>query len=177
MPDGLDMLLTALSLPPAVAPIRSIKGQAEQRRFLAEERNEQSQWRSSLRDMRGQLDRIYREAVQSDYSSDDLLQVAKAFLKKQVEDAERMRPSLEALGVIRREVADSEVQACIDDSLTMAAEWLALYEDIRGRLLGLVSSRSGAVLRARPVEGEVDWAELSREHIARYPKIRARLAE
>jgi hypothetical protein len=33
------------------------------------------------------------------------------------------------------------------------------------------------VLRAKPVKGEVDWAELSREHIARYPKIRARLAE
>jgi hypothetical protein len=33
------------------------------------------------------------------------------------------------------------------------------------------------VLRAKPVRGEVDWAELSREHIARYPKIRARLAE
>jgi hypothetical protein len=31
--------------------------------------------------------------------------------------------------------------------------------------------------RAKPVKGEVDWAELSREHIARYPKIRARLAE
>jgi hypothetical protein len=33
------------------------------------------------------------------------------------------------------------------------------------------------VPRAKPVKGEVDWAELSREHIARYPKIRARLAE
>jgi hypothetical protein len=33
------------------------------------------------------------------------------------------------------------------------------------------------VLCAKPVKGEVDWAELSREHIARYPKIRARLAE
>jgi hypothetical protein len=33
------------------------------------------------------------------------------------------------------------------------------------------------VLRAKPVKGEVDWAELSREHIARYPRIRARLAE
>ena len=35
----------------------------------------------------------------------------------------------------------------------------------------------GKVLRATPVKGEVDWAELGREHIARYPKIRARLAE
>jgi hypothetical protein len=30
------------------------------------------------------------------------------------------------------------------------------------------------VLRAKPLKGKVDWAELSREHIARYPKIRAR---
>ena len=36
---------------------------------------------------------------------------------------------------------------------------------------------AGKVLRAKPVKGEVDWVELSREHIARYPKIRARLAE
>jgi hypothetical protein len=33
------------------------------------------------------------------------------------------------------------------------------------------------ILRAKPAKVEVDWAELSREHIARYPKIRARLAE
>jgi hypothetical protein len=33
------------------------------------------------------------------------------------------------------------------------------------------------VLRARPVKGEIDYAELSRQHMARYPKIRARLAE
>jgi len=35
----------------------------------------------------------------------------------------------------------------------------------------------GEVLRARPVEGEIDWAALHREHIARYPKILVRLAE
>ena len=33
------------------------------------------------------------------------------------------------------------------------------------------------ILRALPVKGKVDYAELSRQHIARYPKIRARLAE
>jgi hypothetical protein len=32
-------------------------------------------------------------------------------------------------------------------------------------------------MRARPVTGEIDYAELSREHIARYPKIRAALAK
>jgi hypothetical protein len=33
------------------------------------------------------------------------------------------------------------------------------------------------VLRARPVTGKIDYAELSREHLARYPKIRAALAK
>ena len=36
---------------------------------------------------------------------------------------------------------------------------------------------SDEMLKARPVKGPIDYAELSREHIARYPKIRARLAE
>jgi hypothetical protein len=36
---------------------------------------------------------------------------------------------------------------------------------------------SGETMRARPIEGEIDYPKLSREHIARYPKIRARLAE
>jgi hypothetical protein len=47
-----------------------------------------------------------------------------------------------------------------------------------------VDSRDGerqeptdTVLRARPLAGPIDYVELSREHIARYPKIRARLAE
>ena len=35
----------------------------------------------------------------------------------------------------------------------------------------------GEVLRARPVEGEIDYVEFIREHMARYPKIRAALAK
>ena len=33
------------------------------------------------------------------------------------------------------------------------------------------------ILRARPVKGEIDHAALSREFIARFPKIRAALAK
>jgi hypothetical protein len=35
----------------------------------------------------------------------------------------------------------------------------------------------GEVLRARPVKGKIDFDELIREHMARYPKIRAALAK
>ena len=33
------------------------------------------------------------------------------------------------------------------------------------------------VLRARPVKGEIDYAELIREHMAKFPKILAALAK
>ena len=33
------------------------------------------------------------------------------------------------------------------------------------------------IMRARPVEGEIDYAELSRDTIARFPKILAALAK
>jgi hypothetical protein len=36
---------------------------------------------------------------------------------------------------------------------------------------------AGKVLPARPVKAKIDYAELSREHLARYPKIRAALAK
>lgn len=36
---------------------------------------------------------------------------------------------------------------------------------------------AGGIRRARPAGGGIDYAQLSREHIARYPKIRAALAE
>ena len=39
------------------------------------------------------------------------------------------------------------------------------------------SDSTSAVLRARPVKGKIDYAELSREHLARYPKILAALAK
>jgi hypothetical protein len=39
------------------------------------------------------------------------------------------------------------------------------------------SNAIGTVLRAKPASGEVDWAKLSSETIARYPNILAALAE
>jgi acyl carrier protein phosphodiesterase len=72
-----------------------------------------------------------------------------------------------------------EVRKARQESVDIAEAWLALYRELHDKLLELAAQRqpADAVLRARPVEGEIDYAEMSREHIARYPKIRARLAE
>jgi hypothetical protein len=63
------------------------------------------------------------------------------------------------------------------ESIKVAEGWLALYRDTRERLLRLAAERRPVVLRVHPVEGEVDHEALSREFVARFPKIRAALAE
>ena len=57
--------------------------------------------------------------------------------------------------------------------------YAAGYQNLRARLIRFDAERrtAGDVLRARPIEGEIDYAKLSREHMARYPKIRAALAK
>jgi hypothetical protein len=75
---------------------------------------------------------------------------------------------------------DPEGQQCLQESVEITAGWLALYRDLSNRLLKLAAERraaAGEILRARPVAGKIDYAELSREHMARYPKIRAALAK
>ena len=73
----------------------------------------------------------------------------------------------------------SELRQARRESVEIAEAWLALYRELQDKLLKLAAERrpADAVLRARPVEGEIDCAELSCEHMARYPKIRAALAK
>jgi hypothetical protein len=57
--------------------------------------------------------------------------------------------------------------------------WLTRFRSIDKGFLKLAAQRRDEavdVLRAQPVAGEVDHAELSREFMARFPKIRAALA-
>lgn len=77
-------------------------------------------------------------------------------------------------------VPSTEGRHHILDLLSVSEAWLALYHDLRIRLLRLATERqtaAGQIMRARPMAGNPDYAELSREHMAIYPKIRARLAE
>jgi len=62
----------------------------------------------------------------------------------------------------------------------IAGASLTTYQSLRERLLKLASERrinAGGILRARPVEGDIDHQALSREFMARFPKIRAALAK
>ena len=75
---------------------------------------------------------------------------------------------------------DPEAYALVQQAIETVTRYVSGYLESWGQPIRVDAKQqvaATAVLRARPVEGEVDYAELSREHLARYPKIRAALAE
>jgi hypothetical protein len=74
---------------------------------------------------------------------------------------------------------DPEAHEVLEEAMHVMIGYLAGYPDARDRLIrgGLKGTAPNEVLRARPTEGEIDYPELIREHMERYPKIRAALAK
>jgi len=75
---------------------------------------------------------------------------------------------------------DPEAYALVQQAVEIVTSYVSGYPEARDPLIRVDAKQQmapTAVLSARPFNGEVDYAELSREHIARYPKIRAALAE
>src|SRR5215472_12532829 len=72
-----------------------------------------------------------------------------------------------------RDRFEADVQQLLRDGIEVLEGWLAFYRGFATMLARQAAERQppGEILHARPVEDEVDYAELSREHIARYPKI------
>jgi hypothetical protein len=117
-----------------------------------------------------------------DWDADRLLQQAGKLLEKEKEFAETLPHVVGLLKdlLLPGRTLEPEVELLVRDSVEILEAWPPLYRNLGNWLLKLAAERraeSGEILRALPVKGEIDYAELSREHIARYPKIRARLAE
>jgi hypothetical protein len=129
---------------------------------------------------RAEFSTLYERAVAPDSGWQEITQVALRIGEWGRAAAEQLLPQIDALQrkLAAREMSP-EVRRMRERSIAVAEDWLALYRDLHAKLLRLAAERrpAGEVLHAQPVEGEVDYAELSREHLARYPKIRAALAE
>jgi hypothetical protein len=137
---------------------------------------------AALRSRREDFDILYERAVAPDASWDEIARVASMIGEWGPTAAEKFHPQIDALqrkldaryGGISRKLRHAPQQ-----SIEVAETWLSLYREFHEKLQRLAVERRPAdvVLRARPAEGEIDYGELSREHIKRYPKIRAALAK
>jgi hypothetical protein len=164
------MLIEALSA--QVSP-------SQRAQLLRQLQRQQDDARAALREQADALDKAYDDARRGVVDPARLADIA---VEKERADAERVRPGIEALQqklVARAATLDPEIQQSVRKSLDILEAWLPLYQGLRERLLKLADERrdGNEILRAKPVAGDIDYAELSREHIGRYPKIRAALAK
>ena len=150
---------------------------------LARMREQQRKGRADLERHAEELRFLYERAEkEEDTTPEELMMVVDILRARRNNAAELLQPGIETLcqNLARRpDIMNSDLRETFEKSLLIAQRWLELFDEACGKILTLAEQRRTARdnVHARPVHGGVDWAELSREHIARYPKIRARLAE
>lgn len=131
------------------------------------------------------FDRLYDDVAHGDYPAPLLVRCAAFLLERQRAVLEQINPIIEALQQTLRAYSgrpdpEPEVLELAQAIFDLAIGWLSPYQKSCAKLLELAAKKEAAsrdMVRARPVKGEIDYGELSREHMARYPKIRAALAE
>jgi hypothetical protein len=130
-----------------------------------------------------ELRNLYRYALEHHAAPEELEAAAGILSEKERAAAETLVPGIDQLQrklAARSEILDPELRNAFQANIDIAIQWLAVYRSTREALLKLASDRQGLkdqVLRARPVPGEIDYAALTREIIARFPKILAALAK
>jgi len=135
---------------------------------------------AALEGRRAELDALYQRAVAPDSGWKEISRIASMVRERGSVAAEKLSPHIEGLHEkLAGKGRPAELRRMRKQIIAVAEAWLALYGEFQAKLLRLAEERrpAGEILRARPVEGEVDHDALSREFMARFPKIRAALAE
>jgi hypothetical protein len=183
MPDGVELPPDFLPDLALIDALYAATAPVEWQQRLAQLRLRVAKGRAFLREQADNLDQLYEEIAKGNGDADYLKQVGDVVLEKRRAAAERLSPGIEML---RQKLAarggrlDPEIRQLFEESVGIAVGWLTLSDGLYARLLKLASERRvalGEILRARPIEGEVDYAGLTRDTIARFPKILAALAK
>jgi len=183
MPDGLDLSADILPDPGLLAALDRASTPAERRPLIEQLRQRLENGREILRLQSDQQGRLYEEVVCGRQALQAVIQRVERIDEEWQRAADKHKSRKEALKQeihSRPALWNAEIISLIEEGFAIADELVALYPAFRARLSKLAAERDegeGRILLARPVAGEIDYAELSREHLARYPRIRAALAK
>jgi len=183
MPDIIEISPDAERLAEVVAALTTDYSVGQRAVALARLRRQHAKAHTSLQQQGETLTHLYFEALRRNGEADEIESAAKILGERERAAAEKLVPRIEVLQrklAARHQPLHPELQQACQAGIDLALAWLAMYRRHREALLKLAAERRGVapeVLRARPVSGEIDYTELIREHMARYPKIRAALAK
>jgi len=124
----------------------------------------------------------FEQPARDDLDPDWLAEAAKKAREKERQAAACFRPVLAALkGALEPpdDKFEADVQQLLRDGIEVLEGWLAFYQGFYTMLARQATERctSRKVLHARPVKSQIDHEALSREFMARFPKLRAALAK
>ena len=178
LPERPPHLLLWLGMNQTPIDTRNLSKKLRDRGQLAELREQIRRDRAEQADMAT----LIGQSAPKEFDASWLMQRAHALRDKQKEFVETLRPVIRDLkNLLNSEQAlEPEVAKLVHVSVEILEAYPPLYRDLSKSLLKQAAERRRAApkaLRARPVKGRIDYEQLSREHIRRYPKIRARLAE
>jgi hypothetical protein len=180
MPDNLEV---SSDIGPIVALISLPHSESARTDQFAQLRIQQARCRAATEQYAEQLDGLYEDISRSGHNADWLVQAAEIVRRKELAQREEIWPGIETLKqklAAQRGPHDGERRELIEESIAVGEAWLSFPPTLHRKLMQLAAERRAAaeeIRRTRPIGGDVDYAELSREHIARYPKIRAALAK
>ncbi len=128
------------------------------------------------------LAKHFEQSAPDDLDPDWLAEAANRAQEKEREAEAQFRPVIAALkGALAPsdDEFESDVQQLLRDGIEVLEGWLAFYHGFHAMLVRQAAERrpAGEILRARPVEGDIDHEAVTREIIERFPKILAALAE
>ena len=171
-----------LDISPVVASIDALYADCERASLLVAMRADVKSLRVHAGEYVAALDQFYGQVSRAGMDVESTSHAAEAASKWDQAARERLHPKIEKFKEKEASlhVHDDDVQRLISDIILLAELCIQRTTDLHGKLLALAVERRAAadkIRHARPISGEIDYTELSREHMARYPKIRARLAE
>jgi len=157
---------------------RRLRDRIELERLRKETENDLAQLKNSM----AWLAKHFEQSAPDDLDPDWLAEAAEQAQRKEREAAAHFRPVVAALKTALEPPEDkfeANVQQLLREGIEVLEGWLVFYQRFHKMLARLAEERGASpkVLRARPLQGEVDHEALSREFMARFPKIRAALAK
>jgi hypothetical protein len=180
MPDGIEVVS---DIRPVVEMIGAAQAEGERANKLAHLRRLAATARLATEQYAEQLGRLYDDVRRSGHGADWLEAAAATARQRAATERERLYPGIEGLknrlaAAVGKE--DPEICVLFEEIIAIGEAWLALAATLEQQLLQLAADRGAAsekVRHARPVSGEIDHDAMTREIIARFPKILAALAK
>jgi hypothetical protein len=162
----------------SIEALNSVTARAERVRLLARIRTQLEELQRADERSKAEL-----ETALKGVEGAEARRAALASRKDESATAEALLPrilSLQRYLTDTSENDDPEAHELLQNAILVVVGYAGGYQDVRDHLIKLDAEHgedTATVLSAQPSEGDIDYPALSREHIRRYPKIRARLAE